>query len=109
MYNNKYCFNEFKNVEKNADKSLTARYDNNWVRFYWLKKFLEFAPRTAKIKTKNKFVYNNAAKLLNILLSIYFNDYNNTTNEEKEKMGEIYHPDNLFIKGYRFIELKKLN
>ena len=58
-------------------------------------------------KTKKKIVYNNVIKLYNILLSIYFNDYNNTTNEEKEKMSEKYNPNNLLIKGYTFIESKK--
>ena len=42
-------------------------------------------------------------KLFNILLSIYFNDYNNTTNEEKEKMSKKYNPNNLLIKGFKFI------
>ena len=42
-------------------------------------------------------------KLFNILLSIYFSDYNNTTNEEKEKMSKKYNPNNLLIKGFKFI------
>ena len=58
-------------------------------------------------KTKKKIVYNNVIKLYNILLTIYFNDYNNTANEEKEKMSEKYNPNNLLIKGYTFIESKK--
>ena len=34
FYNNKYTFNEFKNVEKYVNKSFTARYDNNLLPFY---------------------------------------------------------------------------
>ena len=34
FYNNKYTFNEFKNVEKYVNKSFTPRYDNNLLSFY---------------------------------------------------------------------------
>ena len=34
FYNNKYTFNEFKNVEKYVNKSFTARYNNNLLPFY---------------------------------------------------------------------------
>ena len=50
----------------------------------------------SKKKERKKIVYNNAIKLYNKLVSIYFNDYDNTTNEEKERMGEKYNPNNLF-------------
>ena len=53
-------------------------------------------------------MYNNAIKLYNTLLSIYFNDYNDITHKEKEKMGEKYNPNNLLIKSYKFIESKKV-
>ena len=53
-----------------------------------------------------KVVYHNAIKLYNTLLSIHFNDYNNITDEEKQKMDENYNPNNLVIKSYRFIESK---
>ena len=36
-----------------------------------------------------KIVYNNTKKLCSILLNIYFNDCNNITDEEKERMGKI--------------------
>ena len=45
-------------------------------------------------------MYKNATKLYDKLLSIYFNDYNNTTNEENKKRGEKYSPDNLLIEGF---------
>ena len=38
---------------------------------------------------------------------MYYTDYINIPDEEKEKMGEKYNPNNLFIKGHRFIESKK--
>ena len=55
---------------------------------------------------KKRTVYNNAKKLYNKLLTIYY-DYNDITNEEKEKMGEKYNPKNLLSKDQRFIESKK--
>ena len=60
-----------------------------------------------KAKARKKIVYNNAIKLYNKLISNYLNDYDTTTDEEKEKMVKKYNPNNLFIKGYRYIESKK--
>ena len=40
------------------------------------------------------------------LLSIYYDEYNDITDKEKEKMGEKYIPKNLLLKGQRFIEEK---
>ena len=100
FYNSKYAFNEFKRVEKYAKKSVTARYDNILILFYQrLREFVKFTPETVKIKAKKDIVYKKARKLYSKLPSIYFNDYNNTTNEQKEKMGEKYSPNNLLIKG----------
>ena len=53
-----------------------------------LKEFKKFNLWTVKTKTKKKIVYKNARKLYDKLLSICFNDYNNTANGEKEKMDE---------------------
>ena len=75
--------------------------------YHRLNEFRNFAPRTEKTKIKKKIVYNNAVNLYNTLLTIYFNQYNNITDEEKEKIDEKYNPNNLLIKGYRFIESKK--
>ena len=52
-------------------------------------------------------MYNDAKKLYSKLLSIYYDDYDNVTDEEKERMGEKYNSKNLLLKGQRFIELKK--
>ena len=52
-------------------------------------------------------MYKNAKHLFNNLLSIYYNDYINIPDKEREKMGEKYNPSNLLIKGHRFIESKK--
>ena len=51
-------------------------------------------------KTKKEIVYKNARKLHSKLLSIYSNDYNNTTIEEKEKMGAKFTPNNLVIERF---------
>ena len=49
---------------------------------------------------------DKAKNLYSILLSIYYNDYNDITDEEKEKVGKRYNPNNLLIKGQKFIERK---
>ena len=55
---------------------------------------------------KKKIVYNNAKKLYSILLSTYYNDDNEITDEEIENMGKKYSPNNLFI--YNHLLLMKL-
>ena len=52
---------------------------------------------------KRKIVYSTARKLYDMLLNIYFDDYNNITDEEKEKLGEKCNSNNL----QRCIGLKK--
>ena len=82
-----------------------SRYNNYLTLFKQrLKEFKKFTPRTVKTKKNKKIVYNNARKLYSKLLSIYYNDYNDVTDEEKEGMGKKYDPINLLIKGQRFIE-----
>ena len=51
-------------------------------------------------------MYNNARKLYSILVNIYYNDYNDITDEENERMGKKYVPKNLFINNQRLIEQK---
>ena len=62
-----------------------------WLRLnnHWNKKYI-YTPQKEVTKYKKKIVYHNAIKLYNTLLSIYFNDYDNITDQEKEKMGEKY-------------------
>ena len=66
-------------------------------------------PEKEQGKDKKKIAYHDAIKLYNTLLSIYFNDYNNISDEKKKKenMGEKHNPNNLLIKGYRFLESRK--
>ena len=70
--NNKYSFSEFKNVEKYVKQ--------------WLKEFKKFTPRTVKTKKNKKIMYSIARKLYS-KRSIYYNDYNDITDEEKRKDG----------------------
>ena len=70
--NNKYSFSEFKNVEKYVKQ--------------WLKEFKKFTPRTVKTKKNMKIMYSIARKLY-CKRSIYYNDYNDITDEEKRKDG----------------------
>ena len=105
FYNNKYSFIEFKNIGKYMDDFLVTRYINYLAPFKQrMEEFKKFTPGKAKTKAKKK---NNAKKLYSILLSIYYNDYNDITDKEKKKMGEKYNPNNLLIKGQRFIKSKK--
>ena len=60
-----------------------------------------------KKKEKKKILHHNAIKLFNTLLSNCFKDYNNNPDEEKEKIGEKYNPNNILTKAYMFIESKK--
>ena len=108
FYNNKYSFIEFKNVGKYMDDFLVTRYNNYLAPFkQQMEEFEKITPGKAKTKAKKKIVYNNAKKLYIILISIYYNDYNDITDEEKKKMGEKYNPNNLLIKGQRSIKSKK--
>ena len=63
--------------------------------------------RSKKKKEKKKIVHHNAIKLFNKLLSNCFKDYNNNPDDEKEKIGEKYNPNNILTKAYMFIESKK--
>ena len=60
-----------------------------------------------KTNVKKRTVYNNAKTLYSKLLTIYYDDYNDITDEEKEKMGEKHNSKNLHLKGQRYIESKK--
>ena len=103
FYNSKYSFIEFK-----YDDSLVSIYDNYLAPFkQQLEEFKKFTSRKLKTKAKKRTVYNNAKTLYSKLLSICHDDYNNITDEEKEKMGGKYNRKNLLLKGQRFIELKK--
>ena len=72
-----------------------------------LEEFEKFTPRKLKTKAKNRTVYNNVRNIYYKLLSIYYDDYKDNTDEEKEKMGEKYDPKNLLLKVRKFIESKK--
>ena len=62
-----------------------SRYNNYFSPFKQrLKEFENFTPRTVKTKENNKIVYNNARELYSKLLSIYYNDYNDITDDEKK-------------------------
>ena len=50
-------------------------------------------------------MYNNVEKLYNTLLTIYFNQYNNSA--DKEHMDKKFDPENLLLRGQRFNVLKK--
>ena len=87
------------------DDFLVLRYNNYLAPFKQrLEEIKKFTLGKAKTKEKKTIAYNNAKKLYSILLSIYYNDYNDMTDEEKEKMDEKYNPNDLLIKGQRFID-----
>ena len=47
-------------------------------------------------------MHNNVINLYNTLLTIYFNEYNNITNKEKEDIDKKYDPTILLITGCNF-------
>ena len=100
IYNSKYSFSDYSNVRKCYDLSFMTKYDKLLPFYHRLNEFRKFNPRTEKLKIKKKSVYKNVVKLFNTLLAIYFNEYNNITDEEKEKMDEKYDPSNLFFKDH---------
>ena len=51
-------------------------------------------------------MYKNARELYSKLISIFYNDYNDITDEEKKRMSKECDPKNLVIKGQRFNEEK---
>ena len=50
----------------------------------------------------NNALYNNASELYNEYLEIYFNQYMTLSNANKIKLGDIYDPEKLFLKGYDY-------
>ena len=81
-----------------------SRYNNYLAPFkQQLEEIKKFTIGKAKTKEKKKIAYNNDKKLYSILLNIYCNDYNDMTDEEKEKMDEKYNPNDLFIKGQNLL------
>ena len=80
------------------DDSLVSRCNNYLAPFRQrLKEFQKFTPIKVKTKEKKKIVYDNATKLYSKLLDIYYDDYDKTRDEEKEK----YNPNNILIKGQK--------
>ena len=69
------------------DDSFKKKYNRLVLLYYRLNKFKKFTSQAVKTKTKNNIVYNNALNLYNKLLSIYFNDYNDITNEKRKRDG----------------------
>ena len=65
MYNNKYSFGEYRNVEIYMDDQSQNLKNHN--RLNDLKKFTDQAENT---RAKKKIVYNNAKNVFNKLLSI---------------------------------------
>ena len=63
------------------ENSFKTKYNRLVLLYHRLNEFKKFTPQTVKMKTKTKIVYNTALNLYNKLLSIYFNYYNNITNE----------------------------
>ena len=54
-----------------------------------------------------KIVHKNARELYGKRLNIYYNVYNNISDEERERMDEKYNPKSLLIKSQRPRRRKK--
>ena len=85
MYGSKCSFKGYKNIRKYKDLSFTTKYDKLLSFYHRLNEFRNLIPRTEKTKIKKKNVYENFAILCNLLLTIYFNDYNNIAHEKRKK------------------------
>ena len=105
VYDSKYSFSEYRDVGKYYNLSFTTKYNSLLPFYHWLNEFRDFIPRIEKTRIQKKIVYNNAEKLYNTLLTIYFNQCNNTA--DKEYIDKKYDPENLLLKGKGFIESKK--
>ena len=85
FYNNKYSFVEFKNAVKYIDDYLASRSNNYLTPFKQrLEEFKKCIAQKVKTKVKKKIVYNNAKKLCNTPLSIYYRDYDEITDKEPD-------------------------
>ena len=95
-----------KNVEKYFDDSSVSRYNNYLAPFKTrLKEFKIFTPQKLKTNTKIKIAYSEAKKTIQYTtINIYYNDYDDITDEEKERMSKKDDAKNLPIKGQSFIE-----
>ena len=90
------------------DDSLVTRYNNYLAAFkQWLNQFAKFTPRTVKTKMKRKIVSNSARKLYYMLLNIYFNDYNNITDERKKRWGKYLILMNYLLKVKNLLHWRK--
>ena len=85
IYGSKCSFKDYKNIRKYKDLSFTIKYDKLLSFYHRLNEFRNLIPGTEKTKIKKKNVYENFAILCNLLLTIYFNDYNNTAHEKRNK------------------------
>ena len=65
-------------------------------------------PQTEKTIIKKKNVYKNVKRLYNILIAIYFKEYNNITDKTKVEMDKKYDPSNSFIKGIKYDKWYKI-
>ena len=84
MYNRKHNFIQYKNDKNYIDNSLKTKYKKLALFNNRLKKFKKHKARKEGAIIKKKSAHDNAVKLCNIMLSIYFNGHNNTANEEKK-------------------------
>ena len=90
MYGNKYSFSDYRNLRKYYDLSFTAKYYKLLLSCHPLNKFRNLILQAEKTEIKKRSLYKSASNLYNTPPVIYFNDYNNSTDKEKEKMVKIW-------------------
>ena len=80
LHDSKYRFSDYRMLENII--IFLLREKMIYCSFYHrLNEFRHLVPRTKRIKIKRKSVYKNTANLYNTMPTIYFNDYNNITDE----------------------------
>ena len=88
MNDSNNSFSDYSSIRKYFELSFTTKYDRLLSFCHQLNQFRNLDPQTEKTKNKKNRVYKNAVNLYNTLLAIYFNYYNNITDEEKEEMDK---------------------
>ena len=61
--------------------------------------FKTYYSKSENKNEKKKIVHNNSRRIYSTLLNIYYNDYKNTPDEEKGRMGTKYYPKKLLNRG----------
>ena len=89
--------NKFDNLSFKSNCSFLANF------FGDLDKINKLKSQKEKAEKKKVNVYNKASDLHNDLLAIYFNEYNELPDAQRNKMEHKYDPTKLFLETYNYV------